>query len=53
MKKILFWLAGLIVLLAGLGLILKFWSELAVLFKGIIGMILAVVGLVMMSVARD
>ncbi|MDP8264037.1 MAG: hypothetical protein P9M12_00980 [Candidatus Aceula lacicola] len=53
MKKILFWFVGLIVLVAGLGLILNFWSELAVLFKGIIGILIAITGIVMMSVARD
>lgn len=53
MKKILLWVAGLIVLVLGLGLILKFWGEIAILFKGIIGMALAIAGLVMMSVARD
>ena len=53
MKKILLWFVGLGVLVVGLGLILKFWAEITILFKGLIGMILAVAGLVIMSVARD
>ena len=52
-KKILLGVAGFIVLGIGLGLILKFWAEIAVLFKGTIGIVLAVAGLVMMSVAKD
>lgn len=53
MKKILLWIAGLAVLVLGLWLILKYWSEIAVLFKALIGILIAIIGIVMMSVARD
>lgn len=53
MKKILLWIAGLAVLVLGLWLILKYWSEIAVLFKALIGILIAIVGIVMMTVARD
>lgn len=53
MKKILLWLTGLGVLIVGLGLILRFWTDISILFKAMIGIILAVAGIVMMSIARD
>lgn len=53
MKKILLGLMGLVVLIAGLSLILRFWGEITMIFKGVIGILLAIAGLVMMTVARD
>ncbi len=53
MKKIALGLLGLVALIAGLSLILRFWSETVVLFKGTIGILIAIVGLVMMTIARD
>ncbi len=53
MKKIALWIAGLLVLVFGLWLILKCWGEITVLFKALVGILIAIVGIVMMSVARD
>jgi hypothetical protein len=53
MKKMLLGLMGLAVLIAGLSLILRFWPETTVLFKGVIGIFVAITGLVMMTVSRD
>lgn len=53
MKKIILFLLGLCVLIAGVSCVLLFWKDVVILFKGLIGGILAVGGLAMMSVARD
>ena len=53
MKKIMLLVLGLCVLIAGVVCVLFFWEDVASLFKGLIGGILAVGGLAMMSVARD
>jgi len=53
MKRILLWALGLCVLIAGVSCVLFFWKDVASLFKGLIGGILAVGGIAMMSVARD
>ena len=53
MKKIGLGLLGLAALIAGLSLILHFWPQTVILFKGIIGSFLAIAGLVMITIARD
>jgi len=53
MKKILLGLLGLVVLVAGIFSILRFWSDTVVVFKGVIGILVAITGLVMMTIARD
>ncbi|HOD11930.1 MAG TPA: hypothetical protein PLO93_02530 [Candidatus Omnitrophota bacterium] len=53
MNKILLGLAGLAVLIFGLVLIVKFWPQTVMLFQAVVGILVAIIGLVMMSVARD
>ncbi len=53
MKKVALWVLGFCVLTAGICCTLFFWEDVASLFKGLIGGFLAVIGLAMMSVARD
>ena len=53
MKKIMLLILGLCVLIAGVSCVLFFWEDVASLFKGLIGGLLAIGGLAMMSVARD
>ena len=53
MKKILLWIVGLVAVLAGIGLVLLFWKDIVVVFRAVIGVFLAITGLVMMSVSRD
>lgn len=53
MNKVLLGLTGLAVLILGLVLLVKFWPQTVILFKAVVGVLVAVTGLVMMSVARD
>ncbi|MFA6379126.1 MAG: hypothetical protein WCX16_05035 [Candidatus Omnitrophota bacterium] len=53
MRKILLGLTGLAALIAGLSLILRFWPDTVVLFRGVVGIFIAITGLVMMTIARD
>ena len=53
MKKIFLGLTGLAALIIGLSLVLKFWPQTVILFKAVIGALIAIAGLVMMSIARD
>ncbi len=45
--------AGTILLLLGSTLILKWWPELVIVFKGLIGMGLALAGLLLLYMIRD
>ncbi|OGW96260.1 MAG: hypothetical protein A2Z81_05595 [Omnitrophica WOR_2 bacterium GWA2_45_18] len=47
-KKIVVGLGGIFILIAGLTLILLFWKDVVIIFKGTIGMILALAGLLML-----
>jgi len=53
MKKVLLGLMGLAFLAGGVSLILRFWPDTAVVFRGVIGIFIAIAGLVMMTIARD
>lgn len=53
MNKVLLGLTGLAVLILGLVLLVKFWPQTVILFKAVVGVLVAITGLVMMSVARD
>ena len=52
-KKILLFLCGIVILVFGIVLILKWWTYVGVLFKGVIGMIVALTGLVLLGMAKD
>ena len=52
-KKILFFILGGLVLMVGISLILKYWQDVVILFKGAVGMVLALTGLVILSMARE
>jgi len=53
MRKILLWVFGLISCIFGISFVLIFWKDVVALFYGVIGGILAIIGLAMMSMARD
>ena len=52
-KKILLFFIGIFFLIAGITLVLRNWDEVIVLFKAVIGMILAVGGLVVLTFIHD
>ncbi len=52
MKKILLFAGGGIILILGISLILKYWVDVAVVFKGIIGIALALAGMLMLFLAK-
>jgi len=51
-KKVLLFVLGAVTMLAGVTLILKWWAYVGVLFKGAIGIGLALAGLVMLFLAK-
>ena len=48
MKNPILFILGFLLVALGLGLIIKNWEVLSMIFKGFIGLILALVGLVLM-----
>ena len=52
-RKILLFLAGSILLVIGMTLILKNWDAVVIMFKAVVGMILAVGGLAILSFIND
>ena len=52
MKKIYMTVAGIIFLIVGITLVLKEWNAVTIVFKGLIGGILAVGGLIMVRLAQ-
>lgn len=52
MKKKLLFVAGGIVLILGISLILKYWADVAIVFKGVIGIILALAGVLLLFLAK-
>ncbi|HLD69528.1 MAG TPA: hypothetical protein VJA17_02075 [Candidatus Omnitrophota bacterium] len=52
-KKILLFLAGTILLVAGMTLSLKNWDAIVIVFRAFLGMVLAVGGLVVLSFIND
>jgi hypothetical protein len=52
-KKIAFYLVGFLLVIVGISLALKNWFFIEILFRGIIGPLLAVAGLVILTIARD
>lgn len=47
-KKIIVYLAGGFTLVLGITLVLSFWADVVVLFRGVIGMVLALAGLLIL-----
>jgi uncharacterized membrane protein len=52
MKKILFTIAGLVSLVLGIALILAWWPDVVSLFKGTIGVVLALAGMILLYMMR-
>ncbi len=52
-KAFLFFLAGLIILVAGIALMLVCWKEVVVVFKGAAGVVLALAGLLILAMAKE
>jgi len=52
-RKILLWVLGFAVCILGISFVLIFWKDVVALSRGVVGGILAIVGIVMMSMARD
>ena len=52
-KKVIFYLIGFLLVIAGIALAIKDWFFITMLFRGIIGPLLAVIGLVVLTIARD
>lgn len=53
MQKIILWVLGLAICVLGISFVLIFWKDVVALFRGVVGGVLAIIGLVMMSMARD
>jgi len=53
MKNLLLGLFGLLICMGDIYLVLLFWQDVVALFRAVIGGLIAMVGLVMMSIARD
>jgi hypothetical protein len=53
MKKLLLFLLGFILVIAGIALVLREWPAVVVVFKGVIGAILAIVGLVVLCIVKE
>ena len=52
-KKIYLFFSGSLLLIVGITAVLKNWESVLVIFKGLIGMVLAVTGLVVLSFIND
>lgn len=53
LKKVLLLGAGLVLVIGGMTLVIKDWFFIEMVFRGIIGPLLAVLGLVILVIARD
>lgn len=51
-KGLIYFTLGAFILISGIALILLWWPQVINLFKGIVGMILALVGLIILYVAK-
>ncbi|MBF0123235.1 MAG: hypothetical protein HQL21_07530 [Candidatus Omnitrophica bacterium] len=52
-KKIILYLVGFVLVIVGIAFAIKDWFFIEMVFRGIIGPLLAVIGLVVLTVARD
>ena len=52
-KKIILYLVGFLLVIAGIALAIKDWFFIEMVFRGVIGPLLAVIGLVVLTLARD
>lgn len=52
-KKIILITVGFALVIGGIALVLKDWFFVQMLFRGVIGPLLAVAGLVVLTIARD
>ena len=52
MKKIIFTIAGLVSLVLGIALVLAWWPDVVSLFKGMIGIVLALAGMILLYMTR-
>ena len=53
MKKLLFFLLGFALVIIGIVLVLKEWPAVVTVFKGVIGGLVALVGLVVLCLANE
>lgn len=53
MKNILLGICGFVLCVSGIILVLVFWRDVGVLFRGAIGAVVAIAGLSMMAISRD
>ena len=52
-KRFILFLIGFCILILGVTLILQWWVYLTILFKGIVGVMLALVGLLILAIAKE
>lgn len=52
-KRLLLGIGGALCLVAGLALVLSWWSWVVVLFKGLVGMALALLGMILLFLAKE
>ena len=52
-KKIIFYAVGFLLVVGGIALSIKDWFFIEMVFRGVIGPLLAVIGLVLLTMARD
>lgn len=53
MKKIVIFMSGMVIFIAGVTLILFWWADVMRLFRGGIGVVLALAGLVTLVMVKD
>jgi len=52
-KNIILFFIGAMVLLAGITLVLLWWEDVVLIFRGVVGIVLALVGLFMLYLVKD
>ena len=52
-KNLLFFILGGFILIVGITMILVYWPDVVILFKGAVGIVLALTGLIILSMARE
>ena len=52
-KRVIVFISGCIVLIFGIALVLKWWFYVSLVFKGVIGGVLALSGLFLLALARE
>ncbi|MFA5059510.1 MAG: hypothetical protein WC676_02670 [Candidatus Omnitrophota bacterium] len=52
-KNILFFVGGFTVFVIGIGLVLTFWQDVVSVFRGMVGIVLALAGILILVLVKD